>query len=781
MEGLGNFIDLFIGAHVSKSNTKQYFYDWTISLLPKTIDQGTAALRRKYAGKYVEFQRFFVEHMGDQIEIRIPVFKEGHDPELGTEKYKERLNWYAKAWVIWDRRAGILHSVIQHFDVGVYDGVAAFIKGKNKEEQILEQIHVKKTVKIDNVKLEYEVIPNGELTRFDNIALLIKEVKHGYFDVRTHGLVDRDSNWKLTKTEYKIGRDVKIVMDKYNNILDIQQKETQYDWVKDWDWWRVVGPDGTRTICYEFVPYKTEEKDWLIYIELYWAYTHILRDMLNFIPLTWQYNFLMWEEEFNVVAGCRRAGKSMLSSYIITRELWRFPNTIKQTNRNVKALYIGPQEDKLTEVIDYITTSSQKFRLLKLIQFNRKDKRCYLYDELINARNEKSVEPVATCDFVGAKGFEPARGKASDYIFIDEAAFVPEDVWLNIAPIVTVEGARFFGISTIDWNTTRNWFYEKLVDTESGNIPGGFSMRVTIDDIDDRLVSKDKKELAKATLRNNQARYYAELYATFPDLEAVFDVEGVFAVNATLPQGHRWIADIIGYDPAKRSDTGAVILAEMRADEMWREYLFLLEEHWLKGEYLQQRAFIEALIERRKQIRYKQPLLIIDATQVWDVVAEMFGKMVTNKVWYVWTGNRPTIDDYGAWKVSKSFLVHMTQLLFERDYLKGHIWLTRLLNELPMFKAFKTPSGNTKYEAEAWHDDFVNAMMLLGFWFWFLHGKIYDEKMNYQELIDPDYHKDIDPKTWLYYPQPSIRLTLEEYEKLMNGSRRNDVVWDFRY
>lgn len=245
------------------------------------------------------------------------------------------------------------------------------------------------------------------------------------------------------------------------------------------------------------------------------------------------------------MAGCRRAGKSMLSSYIITRELWRFPNTIKQTNRNVKALYIGPQEDKLTEVIDYITTSSQKFRLLKLIQFNRKDKRCYLYDELINARNEKSVEPVATCDFVGAKGFEPARGKASDYIFIDEAAFVPEDVWLNIAPIVTVEGARFFGISTIDWNTTRNWFYEKLVDTEAGNIPGGFSMRVTIDDIDDRLVSKDKKELAKATLRNNQARYYAELYATFPDLEAVFDVEGVFAVNATLPQGHRWIADVI--------------------------------------------------------------------------------------------------------------------------------------------------------------------------------------------------------------------------------------------
>lgn len=50
-------------------------------------------------------------------------------------------------------------------------------------------------------------------------------------------------------------------------------------------------------------------------------------------------------------------------------------------------------------------------------------------------------------------------------------------------------------------------------------------MRVTIDDLDDKLVSPERKELAKSTLKNNQARYYAELYATFPDLEAVFNVE----------------------------------------------------------------------------------------------------------------------------------------------------------------------------------------------------------------------------------------------------------------
>lgn len=76
-------------------------------------------------------------------------------------------------------------------------------------------------------------------------------------------------------------------------------------------------------------------------------------------------------------------------------------------------------------------------------------------------------------------------------------------------------------------------------------------------------------------------------------------------------------------------------MAELRADERGREYLFMLEEYALKGEYTQQKHFIENMVNRRKALTNKQPLLIIDATQVGDVVAEMFGKLVTNKVWYV--------------------------------------------------------------------------------------------------------------------------------------------------
>lgn len=73
---------------------------------------------------------------------------------------------------------------------------------------------------------------------------------------------------------------------------------------------------------------------------------------------------------------------------------------------------------------------------------------------------------VATCDFASGKGYEPARGNGSDFIIIDEAGFIKEDVYLNILPIIENENAKLFAISTIDWNTPKNWFYEQLCHYE---------------------------------------------------------------------------------------------------------------------------------------------------------------------------------------------------------------------------------------------------------------------------------------------------------------------------
>ena len=83
------------------------------------------------------------------------------------------------------------------------------------------------------------------------------------------------------------------------------------------------------------------------------------------------------------MAGCRRSGKTLLGSYLIVRELWRMPNSIKQTQRTVKSFYIAPSEDKFKEVVDYIKTASESIRLLRVMEFNKKENRLYLYDEKV--------------------------------------------------------------------------------------------------------------------------------------------------------------------------------------------------------------------------------------------------------------------------------------------------------------------------------------------------------------------------------------------------------------
>jgi hypothetical protein len=59
------------------------------------------------------------------------------------------------------------------------------------------------------------------------------------------------------------------------------------------------------------------------------------------------------------------------------------PNSIKQTQRTVKSFYIAPSEDKFKEVVDYIKTASESIRMLRVLEFNKKENRLYLFDEKV--------------------------------------------------------------------------------------------------------------------------------------------------------------------------------------------------------------------------------------------------------------------------------------------------------------------------------------------------------------------------------------------------------------
>lgn len=134
------------------------------------------------------------------------------------------------------------------------------------------------------------------------------------------------------------------------------------------------------------------------------------------------------------------------------------------------------------------------------------------------------------------------------------------DVYLTLLPIVENENAHLFCISTIDWETPKQWFYEMLLDFEQGNDPEGYAQRVTIDDIDDNIISNASKERMKSALRDNPNRFYAELYATFPNVSTVFDTTSFF-VSGIPPRDVT--SYVIGYDPAKRSDFAGIIVGEI--------------------------------------------------------------------------------------------------------------------------------------------------------------------------------------------------------------------------
>lgn len=740
-----DLLNMFMWAHLVKDSSNDFniLYDGNIGNIGICIDSTQAESWYVNTYKSVEYKDLTIKFLGDVINVRIPLFKKPKGYESIKMEYLALLNSYIKQGIIGDRRGTVISRLMENLDVVIWDKKICFVEVKRFDEKDI--IFKSKTTELefgaDTFKINIE--NNWDIGRYENILLLMKEVQDWYYDVRTHSLVDK-INWKMTQQDYKIGRDIEILLHD-NEVIDVKQKDTEYNAIKDKEGRRIICPDWKKINSINFQPRSIEERDWVKKICLIWAYTHLLRNMLDFNPLSRQYNMLMGQKRITFLAGCRRSGKTLLGSYLIVRELWRMPNSIKQTQRTVKSFYIAPSEDKFKEVVDYIKTASESIRMLRVLDFNKKENRLYLYDEKV-WRWQKVQLTVSSCDFVSAKWYEPWRWKASDFILVDEAAFVNEDVRLNILPILSNERAKFYAVSTIQWESMRNWFYEQLVDAEMGYDSEMLWMRVTIDDLEDSLIAPEDKERMKRSLKHNLQRYYAELYATFPNSQAVFNPEGFFNIGTSLGYWEiiQWY--IIGYDPAKRADTWAIIVGEIRLPSKWNQYVELIEEYWLTWEYTQQKEFVKWL--KQSFIFKGYPcILIMDVTGVWEAVSEIFGDIVDYKVLYTANWVRPVVDDYWAWKTPKTTLVHGTQLLMEKNMMKWVSTLQKLMDEMRYFVGYTTPAGNTKYEASSWHDDFVNAMMLISFRYNYIEWHIYS--MGKSNEIKREW---INPLTGLYEP-----------------------------
>ena len=344
--------------------------------------------------------------------------------------------------------------------------------------------------------------------------------------------------------------------------------------------------------------------------------------------------------------------------------------------------------------------------------------------------------PLALCDFGTSRGFEAGRGKAADWIEIEEAGYVDEWVFDNLMPIVEGEGAKLFCISTINAEESAQWFYRELTRAEekmricatdstlSNHI---YALRVTIDDIDDRVMTRSQKEATKErALLRWWAYYFAELFATVPSKNSVFDTNGFFLpIPDSLPSS----IIIIAYDPGKRQDYAAITVSGVQDNRLilFKTYRF----NWL--DYHEQFEKFKVIRDSYSHVG-KNLYTVMDSTWVWEVVREIFRGTMNYHIWYSARKQPAALDKFWSWLVGKRDLVEMCQSLIESKQLFATMDQDILSQEMVNFTEFKTKQGNYTYEAKTGHDDVVNCMLTTSFIYWRI---LWNNRNNLQSAFQP--------------------------------------------
>jgi hypothetical protein len=821
-------------------------YDGNVDNLIYALDEQKAMDWRRSVKHYVNLTEVRKNFKGKEYKVKYPFAKFYLDPN-DERNISNNGKYY---WIIWEKSAKIeeitqdyIKIVQDKVRIWIYDEVIFFLEQEllhndlfaiclvtiNWEEEkqfvtatriITEKVEEweetyqaseiagQKTaatpfvggVEVDLMKYRREAFNDKEVNKYFNMMLTISEAEDWYVDMRDHSIVQKISYNEYKEVPYRIGQDIRtIVNHETKTVESIELKETECEHYRDnrefyiKKWTKIILASEFKTVERKVLKADENGNPLKEEIKVYGAYTHILRKMLRFTPFTRQLQYLLGESRINFLAGKRRAGKTRLVAYLIIRQLYRQHQHLFQSERPSKTTYVSFKDEALKDVVDYIKTSTKKITLLNVIKHVASDNRLYLSDEKVWTKGEwqtKHYEIVGLCDFITGGGYQPWRGKASDLILIDEAAYVPEAVFKNLMYIVTGEKAKMLCCSTISVDTPANWFWKWLNTTEIEQITDSlmFAMRVTIDDIDDYMMSEEEKEFEKKIAMSDISRYYAELYCIVPNIDDVFDITGIFT-PLIRTQEDKVLDVLIWYDPAKRSDySGIIVWLEMWVNSLKKKKLHIIEEFKIQGEYTTtQKKFMLDLRDRLKneyRLR-KNPSIIFDATQVGDAVSEVFMRegLCDYRVRYTTQARNPEPDDYGVWKTGKGNLVEMAQVLLSQQDAKINNELAQLREEMINFKKKSTNGVYIKYEAQSGNDDLVNAFMLVCFLYWFFKGNIYSPSNRDPQGRDLRYlYEHFDQNTGLLKPTNRIykgTSAYKEYEEEQKYKNKRRSSYSF--
>jgi len=443
-------------------------------------------------------------------------------------------------------------------------------------------------------------------------------------------------------------------------------------------------------------------------------------DWVTYNPLYRQKYFHYNMDRFNFIATWRQSGKTFDSCALaITLTFIEWRNDV---------IYVCKNEKVFSQPREYFESFGKSSKKYKIINITKTD------HVIKNNITGNSIRFVSAGSDMGARSF------SAKHIIFDEASYIKDAIWNDALPIILRNWSNVYAFSTINREQKKEateWFYKWLVEIELWLVDGGFALRVTIDDIE--IGSQKDKVMLKKQLWTNQDRYYAELYATIPPTSDWIISQGFFIPKAKTKE---WEASfLIGYDPAKKSDTGGVIIIDMKTGTFMYEYRFQ------NVMYSDQKKFLKKLKEKYLC------KLAMDVTGVGEAVYEIMKEIVDYQVQYTGGISEDRFRYQGSmrYKVGKIALVDNFTTMSEDQKIFSLLSLTKFQWELEMFKEKKTPSWVRKYEAINGTDDIVNA--------WLIAAYIY--KKTY---IDP----------LMKQLRKRQRLKDMKYKKPYAYSRRND-------
>jgi hypothetical protein len=381
--------------------------------------------------------------------------------------------------------------------------------------------------------------------------------------------------------------------------------------------------------------------------------------------------------------------------------------------------------------------------------------------------NPRSVLfPNGSCILPIAADADHARGWSANLLIIDEAAYVPDDVYAAVTPLLAATRGELWLLSTP--NGKRGFFFHEFsraaLSSHAANwlrltAPAegaGASGRLSPAFLAEERIRKTPDQFAQeylcefTTTQRNTFRPEA-VYRAFRQDIPPFNPECPWLENfAGLPYRPTYF---IGADLGKKLDHSAIALIEYRTiptgtfEPYYRQPLFRRELHL---RYLKQfpigTPYLEVVPQLARLCRHPQIAghgsLIVDATGHGECVVELIQRErlpVNFLAANITSGDHVNVTRWGR-NVPKRELITRTDLLFEQSHL--HIAATAkemgiLQHELLQYESMIGEDGHTRYgpASSLTHDDTVMALALAGWWAW----------ENRKSFLAGDRHKPLHP------------------------------------